>query len=106
MGRLKPGVSLDQANAEFVGLAKRLAKDNPKTNGQLVSASVQPLLEYIHRSATAPDRLRHARGGRHRSAHRVRERDEHAIRPRRACGRKSWPFAARSARLAGVSFGK
>lgn len=31
-------------NAEFVGLAKRLAKDYPKTNGQLVSASVQPLL--------------------------------------------------------------
>ena len=31
-------------NAEFVGLAKRMAKDNPKTNGQLVSANVQPLL--------------------------------------------------------------
>jgi putative ABC transport system permease protein len=44
MGRLKPGVSIDQANAEFVGLAKRLAQDNPKTNGQFVSASVQPLL--------------------------------------------------------------
>jgi putative ABC transport system permease protein len=44
MGRLKPGVSLDQVNAEFTGLAKRMAKDNPKTNGQLVSASVQPLL--------------------------------------------------------------
>lgn len=44
MGRLKPGVSIDQVNAEFVGLAKRLAKDNPKTNGQLVSASVQSLL--------------------------------------------------------------
>src|SRR5438094_1859961 len=47
MGRLKPGVSIDQANAEFVGLAKRLATDNPKTNGQLVSASVQPLLNAI-----------------------------------------------------------
>ncbi len=44
MGRLKPGVSLDQVNAEFVGLAKRMAKDNPKTNGQLVSANVQPLI--------------------------------------------------------------
>jgi putative ABC transport system permease protein len=43
MGRLKPGVSIDQVNAEFVGLAKRLAQENPKTNGQLVSASVQPL---------------------------------------------------------------
>ena len=43
LARLKPSVSIDQANAEIVGLAKRLAKDNPKTNGQLVSASVQPL---------------------------------------------------------------
>jgi putative ABC transport system permease protein len=44
MGRLKPGVSLDQVNAEFVGLARRLAQENPKTNQNLVSASVQPLL--------------------------------------------------------------
>ncbi|MEP7016101.1 MAG: ABC transporter permease [Verrucomicrobiota bacterium] len=44
MGRLKPGVSLDQVNAEFTGLAKRMATDNPKTNGQLTTASVQPLL--------------------------------------------------------------
>src|SRR5213078_977529 len=32
MGRLKPDVTLDQANAEFVGLARRLAEENPKTN--------------------------------------------------------------------------
>jgi putative ABC transport system permease protein len=44
MGRLKPGVSIDQANAEFVGLAKRMATDNPKTNKLLTSASVQSLL--------------------------------------------------------------
>src|SRR5437667_1185940 len=44
MGRLKPGVSIDQVNAEFVGLARRLAQDNPKTNSTLTSASVQPLL--------------------------------------------------------------
>src|SRR6478736_2664090 len=44
MGRLKPGVSIDQANAEFIGLARRLAQENPKTNSTLVSASVQPLL--------------------------------------------------------------
>src|SRR5262249_280526 len=47
MGRLKPGVSLDQANAEFVGLARRLAHDNPKTNQTLVSASVRPLLHAL-----------------------------------------------------------
>src|SRR5881398_2663605 len=45
MGRLKPGVSIDQVNAEFVGLARRLAQDNPKTNSTLTSASVQPLLK-------------------------------------------------------------
>src|SRR5213076_1947505 len=44
MGRLKDGVSLDQVNAEFSALAKRLAKDNPKTNEHLTSANVQPLL--------------------------------------------------------------
>src|SRR5712691_9518939 len=45
IGRLKPGVSIDQVNAEFVGLARRLAQDNPKTNSTLTSANVQPLLK-------------------------------------------------------------
>jgi predicted permease len=44
MGRLKPSVTLDQANAEFIALARHLAEDNPKTNQNLTSASVQPLL--------------------------------------------------------------
>src|ERR1700719_189116 len=44
MGRLKPGVSLDQVNAEFVALARHLAEDNPKTNQNFTSANVQPLL--------------------------------------------------------------
>lgn len=43
MGRLKPGVTLDQANAEFIGLARRLAQENPKTNQNFTSAIVQPL---------------------------------------------------------------
>ena len=47
MGRLKSGVSIDQVNAEFVGLARRLAQDNPKTNATLVSATVQPLLNAL-----------------------------------------------------------
>ena len=45
MGRLKQGVTQDQANAEFIGLAKWIAKDNPKTNAQYTLASVQPLLK-------------------------------------------------------------
>ncbi len=44
MGRLKPDVTLDQVNAEFVALARHLAEDNPKTNQNFTSASVQPLL--------------------------------------------------------------
>jgi putative ABC transport system permease protein len=43
-GRLKPGVSVDQANVEFAGLARRMAFANPKTNRQLVTASVAPLI--------------------------------------------------------------
>src|SRR5438128_3008383 len=44
MGRLKPDVTLDQVNAEFVGLARRLAEENPKTNQNFTSANVQPLV--------------------------------------------------------------
>ncbi len=47
MGRLKPGVTVDEANAEFVSLARRLAHDYPKTNQNLVSASVRPLLHAL-----------------------------------------------------------
>ena len=47
LGRLKPGVILDQANAEFNGLARRLAQENPKTNQNLTSASVRPLLHAL-----------------------------------------------------------
>src|SRR6266403_3959506 len=44
LGRLKPDIALDQANAEFFALARHLAEDNPKTNQNFTSASVQPLL--------------------------------------------------------------
>src|SRR5450432_3181740 len=44
LGRLKPGVTLDQANAEMIGIARHLAQDNPKTNQNFTSASVLPLL--------------------------------------------------------------
>jgi putative ABC transport system permease protein len=43
MGRLKPGVTLDRANAEFITLARQLAREYPKTNQNFTSATVQPL---------------------------------------------------------------
>ncbi len=43
MGRLKPGVSLDQANAEFITTARQLAQEYPKTNQIFTSATVKPL---------------------------------------------------------------
>src|SRR5205809_6317045 len=54
MGRLTPGVTLDQANAEFITLARHLAEDNPKTNQNLTSASVQPLLNTFTRVRVRP----------------------------------------------------
>src|SRR6195256_377709 len=45
MGRLKPGVTLDQASAEMIAIARNLAADNPKTNQNFTSASVQPLIK-------------------------------------------------------------
>jgi predicted permease len=47
MGRLKPGVSLDQATAEFVNLATQLAREYPKTNQNFTSATVKPLADSL-----------------------------------------------------------
>jgi putative ABC transport system permease protein len=44
MGRLKPGVTLDQASAEMIAIARNIAADNPKTNQNFTSASVMPLI--------------------------------------------------------------
>jgi putative ABC transport system permease protein len=44
LGLLKRGVSSDQANAEFTGLAKRFADAYPDTNKRFNSGQVEPLL--------------------------------------------------------------
>ena len=43
LGLLAPGVTLDQANAEFTALAKRLATAYPATNKQFDTGQVQKL---------------------------------------------------------------
>jgi putative ABC transport system permease protein len=43
-GLLKPGVSLDQANAEFTGLAKHFSEAYPDTNKQFNTGQVEPLI--------------------------------------------------------------
>ena len=43
-GRLKTGVSIDQANADVVAIAKRLANDYKESNGNL-TAAVQPFVD-------------------------------------------------------------
>jgi putative ABC transport system permease protein len=45
IGRLKAGVTLDQANAEMIAIARNMAADNPKTNQNFTSAAVMPLLK-------------------------------------------------------------
>jgi len=44
LGLIKPGVTFEQANAEFAGLAERLAAAYPDTNKQYASALVEPLI--------------------------------------------------------------
>jgi predicted permease len=44
LGALKPGVSLDQASAEFAGFAKRFAEAYPDTNKAFATARVEPLI--------------------------------------------------------------
>ena len=45
LGRLKPGVSMDQATAEFSASARRFAVEFPRTNRTLTAAQVAPFAE-------------------------------------------------------------
>src|SRR6201995_1298996 len=40
MARLNPAVTLDQAHAEMIAIARKIAADNPKTNKDFTSAAV------------------------------------------------------------------
>ncbi len=43
-GRLKPGRSIDEAEAGMTGIVQRIARDFPASNARLTQASVEPLL--------------------------------------------------------------
>src|SRR5262245_57172933 len=45
IGLIRPGVTLDQANAEFTAIARRMAADYPETNKPFNTGQVQPLIE-------------------------------------------------------------
>ncbi len=45
LGTLKPGVTVDQANAEFTTFAKRLSTSYPDTNKQFNTGRVEPLIQ-------------------------------------------------------------
>ncbi|HMD35057.1 MAG TPA: ABC transporter permease [Vicinamibacterales bacterium] len=45
LGSLKPGVTVDQANAEFTTLARRLSEAYPDTNKQFNTGQVQKLID-------------------------------------------------------------
>ena len=83
VGKLKPGVSMDQANVDVATIAKRLAAriqgverrvhgQRPEIHGQL------------HRKGAAAAALHHARRGVLRAAHRLRQRRESPARSRGA----------------------
>ena len=45
MGLLRPGVSVDEAEAEFTGLAQRFAAEYPDSNERLNAGRVEPLIQ-------------------------------------------------------------
>ena len=80
MGRLKPGVTVAQANAQMEGIAKRIADAFPdqKKGWQI---SVEPLQNNFLSRNTINAPLVPARRGRLRAADRLRQRGEPAPRP-------------------------
>ena len=95
LGRLKPGVTLAQANADMVAVTKRSPRSHPSSNTGW-SASVEPLKNNFLGAEPHLDALAAARRGRLRPADRLRERREPAARARdRPAARSGGPLCAR-----------
>ena len=82
MGRLKPGVTLDQVNAEFVGSGQAFGPGIPEDESKFHVGKRAAAVELDDWSAISPNGLGDARCRHSGVADRVRKRDEHAIRPR------------------------
>ncbi len=119
-GRLKPDVTLAQAQAEMDGIARQLRQEHPIHESSDMRIRVDPVARR-HRQARGADAVRAARLGGLRAADRVRERgapaaragvltparDGAAVRPgraRRPASSASWPPRARSSRSAAPSW--
>ena len=89
LGLIKPGVSLDQANAEFTGIAKRFAAAYPETQQAIRHRSGAAPARQLHAGAAARHAAHDAGFLRRRAAHRVRQRHEHAVRARDAAGARA-----------------
>ena len=81
MGRLKPGVTLDQANAEFVTLCPPVGAGISKNEPKFHIGDGAAAREFAHRRAIQANRLGDVGRGNSRFTDRVRERHEHAVRP-------------------------
>ncbi len=80
VGLLKPGVSLESAEAEFTAIARRFAAAYPDTNKAFNTARVEPLLDAFTDPVLRGTLLTMLAFCVGLLAHRVRERDEHAVR--------------------------
>ena len=94
IGRLKPGVSADRAQAEIRTLAAQITAEHPERNG--FQGNVKPLADQVERPHAAGG-VGARRRGRDGDAHRLRQPVEPAPRARRRRGRRRSRSGPRSA---------
>ena len=90
IGRLRPGVTLEQATADMERVSKNLSSAYPDTNRQ-VGAKIFPLKQWMVGSVATPLLVLFASVG-SGLAHRVRECSKPAAGAHHARGRESLPF--------------
>ena len=99
VGRLKDGVSIEQARAEMDAISVQIEQENPRTNKDM-RAEVITLREHLVGDVRPAVTL--FGGAVHRgAADRVRQRHQPAARARRARASRSWRCGPRLAPAAG-----